>query len=83
MYRMKYCHLNYHCPREDLNKYNKRKFKKLIQIKKIPSKKNFNIKMVSHMNVSLNKNSNFSKSNDIKTFELLVNQGIISVILIQ
>lgn len=36
--------------------------------------------MVSHMNVSLNKNSNFSKSNDIKTFELLVNQGIISVI---
>ncbi len=31
--------------------------------------------MVSHMNVSLNKNSTFSKSNDKKTFELpIINQ---------
>ncbi len=34
MYRMKYYDLNYHCPREDLNKYNKRELKIIIQIKK-------------------------------------------------
>ncbi len=43
-------------------------------LKNIPSKPILNIKRVSHMNVSLNKKSNFSKSNDMKTFELPINQ---------